>query len=209
MQHIRMWTSFDENSIEILKEIQMSGPSTWDATKMRLPIGSLIQCIVTRHEPFGVFALLPGVPFDGLIQIVDFKDKDEGRMTMKDFPPIGTQLNVVVLGFQESTREIWLGAKPSQIASSNPTEVKFGNEITIPVGLRMRADGKFEFFGVSAVNALVPNTMKVLRIEQGDAFFIKSEGPDDDVRLRISGFSLRVVVERSSGGQQAGDTAPY
>ena len=73
----------------------------------------------------------------------------------------------------------------------------------------MRADGKFEFFGVSAVNALVPNTMKVLRIEQGDAFFIKSEGPDDDVRLRISGFSLRVVVERSSGGQQAGDTAPY
>jgi hypothetical protein len=51
-----------------------------------------------------------------LIQITDFKD--EGRMTVDQYPDVGERITTVVLGFKESGNQIWLGMKPSQIAKA-------------------------------------------------------------------------------------------
>ena len=91
----------------------MSNVAGWDEIKESLPVGSVVSCVVTRHAPFGIFVKISGVPFDGLIQITDFKDA--GRMTLVEFPAIGSSLKAVVLGFKEMGRQIWLGVKPSQI----------------------------------------------------------------------------------------------
>lgn len=85
----------------------------WKELQQSLPAGSLVSCMVTRHAPFGVFAKIPGVPLDGLIQITDFRD--EGRMTVDEYPAIGSVLTASVLGFKESGCQIWLGVKASQI----------------------------------------------------------------------------------------------
>ncbi len=98
----------------------MTEPKTWDETKRELRAGSLVSCTVTRHAPFGVFAKIPGLPFDGLIQIIDFKD--EGKMTADEFPAIGNTLSAVDLGFKEDAHQIWLGVKPSQINSADQCE---------------------------------------------------------------------------------------
>jgi ribosomal protein S1 len=93
----------------------MDDVAGWNQIKETLPIGTLVSCAVIQHAPFGVFVSIPAVPFDGLIQITDFKD--EGRMTPAEFPAIGTSLKAVVLGFKETGRQIWLGVKPSQFAA--------------------------------------------------------------------------------------------
>jgi ribosomal protein S1 len=91
----------------------MNDVAAWEKLKQSLPIGSIVSGVATRHAPFGVFVTITGVPFDGLIQITDFKDT--GRMTPDEFPAIGSNLGAVVLGFKETGRQIWLGIRPSQI----------------------------------------------------------------------------------------------
>ena len=91
----------------------MNDASGWDEPKESLPVGSIASCVVTKHAPFGVFVKINRVPFDGLIQITDFKDS--GRMTPLEFPAIGSSLKAVVLGFKETGATIWPGVKPSQI----------------------------------------------------------------------------------------------
>jgi hypothetical protein len=96
----------------------------WAEIKESLPVGSIVSCVVTGHAPFGVFVKIPGVPFDGLIQITDFKD--EGRMTPTEFPLIGSTLRkAAVLGFKETGRQIWLGVKPSQIGIPETAPIHF------------------------------------------------------------------------------------
>ena len=85
----------------------------WSEIQRKLPLGSLVSCVVTRHEPFGIFGNIPGVRFVGLIQITDFKD--EGRMTVDEYPRLGCALTAKVLGFKQTERQIWLGVKPSQV----------------------------------------------------------------------------------------------
>ncbi len=88
----------------------------WDELKRSLRVGSRVAGFVTRHEPFGVFVEIPGIPFEGLVQITGFKD--EGRMTVDEFPPFGSPLAAVVLGFKETGQQIWLGVKPSQLSGT-------------------------------------------------------------------------------------------
>lgn len=85
----------------------------WTDIKRSLAIGAMVRFAVVRHEPFGVFASIEGVAFPGLIQITDFKDA--ARMTPQEYPPLGTTMIAVVLGYQESTKQIWLGVRPSQM----------------------------------------------------------------------------------------------
>jgi pimeloyl-ACP methyl ester carboxylesterase len=68
---------------------------------------------VKAHQPFGAFTSIPNVPFDGLIQITDISDGR--RVTPSDFPPIGSEVETIVLGFKEFGKQIWLGMRPSQL----------------------------------------------------------------------------------------------
>jgi ribosomal protein S1 len=91
----------------------MTNDQMWESVKESLPIGTHVVCRVLEHRPFGVFAMLAALPFDGLIQITDFKD--EGPMNPSDYPPVGVELDAVVLGFSDSRTQIWLGTRPSQL----------------------------------------------------------------------------------------------
>jgi ribosomal protein S1 len=87
--------------------------TAWEEVKDSLRIGMKVRGKVLRHAPFGIFVSLPGIPFDGLVQITDFKDT--GRMTPSEYPALESMIDAVVLGFKESGNQIWLGIKPSQI----------------------------------------------------------------------------------------------
>jgi ribosomal protein S1 len=89
---------------------------SWEEIKNSLQIGSKLKGVVTKHFPFGIFVVLPGIPFTGLVQIPDFKDK--GDMTPSDYPAVGSSVDVVVLGFKETGQQIWLSMKPSQLNKS-------------------------------------------------------------------------------------------
>lgn len=85
---------------------------TWREVKKQLPVGSMIEGRVTRHEAYGMFVDI-GLECEGLIQIVDIKD--EGRATPDDYPSIGTRVVARVLGFKENNRQVSLGMKPSHL----------------------------------------------------------------------------------------------
>jgi ribosomal protein S1 len=90
--------------------------TAWEELKDSLRIGTKVRGKVLRHAPFGIFVSLPGIPFDGLVQITDFKDT--GRMTPNEYPALESTIDAVVLGFKETGNQIWLGMKPSQIDRS-------------------------------------------------------------------------------------------
>ncbi len=93
--------------------------TAWEELKESLRIGTKVQGKVLRHAPFGILVSLPGIPFDGLVQITDFKDT--GRMVPNEYPALNSTIDAVVLGFKETGNQIWLGMKPSQL---RPAEVK-------------------------------------------------------------------------------------
>ena len=88
--------------------------ATWEELKNTLEIGTIIIGTITRHEPYGVFVDI-GYEYDGLIQITDFKD--EGVMTPEEYPAVGDEVQVKVLGFKDPGRQVWLGVRPSQLQS--------------------------------------------------------------------------------------------
>ena len=63
-----------------------------------------------------MFVDVPGVVFDGLVQITDVADAPP--VSVAEFPEIGSEIEAVVLGFKEHNRQIWLGTKPSQLAGA-------------------------------------------------------------------------------------------
>lgn len=93
--------------------------ASWDTVKKTLAIGSRLSVTVKRHEQFGVFVAIPGVPFDGLVKIHEFTDGP--RMTAANYPPVGAVLDAVVLGFHDRDQEIWLSMKPSLLGEAPVT----------------------------------------------------------------------------------------
>lgn len=89
---------------------------SWETIKETLPINARLTVRVTLHRPFGVLVEIPNIPFQGLIQITDFRD--EGRMTPDQYPAVNSVVEAVVLGFKETGKQIWLGMKPSQLCRS-------------------------------------------------------------------------------------------
>ena len=181
----------------------MTETPTWDEIRRKLPAGSPVSCTITRHAPYGVFANIPGLPFDGLIQITDFKD--EGRISTDEYPAVGSTLTAVVLGFKETGHQIWLGVKPSQIGSVDQPQTDPQKLKLVRVGLRVGSDGRFEFFGLVEVKAFLEKGARVIRIEPGEAIMTKVEETDDKVRLRLGGFSVHVIVETRAGQTREGE----
>src|SRR5947207_43933 len=91
----------------------MNAEITWETLKDVMQVVTKVRGVVSRHLPFGIFVSIDGVPFQGLVQITDFKDS--GKMTAEEYPAIGAKVESVVLGFKETGNQIWLGMKPSQL----------------------------------------------------------------------------------------------
>ncbi len=88
--------------------------TTWEELKRAIKVGDRITGNVLRHEAFGVIVDIDH-GYDGLIQITDFEDT--GVMTPEEYPPIGAEVQAVVLGFKEHGRQVWLGVKPAQLST--------------------------------------------------------------------------------------------
>ncbi len=86
---------------------------SWEELKAVLNVGDEISGVVVKHEVFGVFVDI-GCKFDGLIEIVDFRD--EGIMAPEMYPVVGAQVRAKVMGFRDSNNQIWLSVKPSQLS---------------------------------------------------------------------------------------------
>jgi hypothetical protein len=175
----------------------MNDVAGWNEIKESLPIGTLVSGVVSRHAPFGAFLTIPRVPFDGLIQITDFKDV--GRMTPVEYPAIGTSLKAVVLGFKETGRQIWLGVKPSQLAKAESTASGANCLRRMPVGLRLRPDNALEFFGIDEVNSLLRQGARVVEIEPSEAVTTEVGDTEEGSRLQLGEFSLNVIVSPNLG----------
>ena len=63
------------------------------------------------------------------------------------------------------------------------------------VGVRITKETGLAFFGVDEVNAALREGKKVTAIEPGDAIFQKVAEDQENVRLTLSGFTIKVVVE--------------
>jgi ribosomal protein S1 len=99
------WDRWNRESAEWQQE--------WFAAKHQLRIGTIVSVKVVSHESFGVFATIEGIPFLGLISTTEFKD--DGRMTLEEYPPVGAVLDALVLGPNEHQRQMRLGVKPSHL----------------------------------------------------------------------------------------------
>ncbi len=85
---------------------------SWQQIKSRYKIGQFVQGKVEIHAPFGVFVKIDESLVNGLIKIPDFLD--EGEMSEEMYPKIGTTIEAVVVGYNESNcRKVYLNAKPS------------------------------------------------------------------------------------------------
>ena len=94
----------------------MAIDDSWESVKQRLSIGSRVRCVVTQQRNFGVFVRIEGIQFEGLIHITDFKDA--GPMSAEEFPALGSELEAVVMIFNDEARKLRLGVKPSQLRRS-------------------------------------------------------------------------------------------
>jgi hypothetical protein len=65
---------------------------------------------------------------------------------------------------------------------------------TLVIGVRITTESGLSFFGVDEVNAALREGKQVTAIEQGDALFQKVGEDHGNVRLTLSGFTIKVVV---------------
>ena len=178
----------------------MTNEDAWETVKQTLAVGVRVRCRVKEHHPFGIFTTLVDCPFDGLIQITDFKDV--GRMTPTEYPPLGSEVEAVVLGFKERGRQIWLGVKPSQLSKGGDANATRAARKVVPVGLRYTEGKGFEFFGMEEVNSHLRRGGAVIAIEDGKAIMVKAGEGNDTVRLRLGGFSMDVIVDEKKDHEQ-------
>lgn len=97
--------------------VQMVNAQLWNETKNYLKPGTKLKGVVTKHFHWGIFVTLPGIQFQGIVELKDFKDKI--TTASSEFPAVGSSVDVVVLEFKEQGQQIWLGMKPSQLCGSN------------------------------------------------------------------------------------------
>ena len=82
----------------------MNNDLAWESLKQTLRVGTKLRGKVTHHAPYGIFVEIKGAPFAGLVPITDFKDS--GSMTPEEYPPVGSVVDGVVLGFKDNGKQI-------------------------------------------------------------------------------------------------------
>jgi len=67
----------------------------------------------------------------------------------------------------------------------------------VEVGLRFDVETGLSFFGIDEVNELLRRGARVVALEPGGAIMRKLGADDDNVRLTLGGFSLKVRIEEA------------
>ncbi len=160
----------------------------WETAKSNIGIGATLNCVVVRHEPFGLFVSVENTTAVGLIERVRLVQ--DGYSTPTDFPQIGSHIKATVLGFRDYSQQIEL-AIPRK---GNTPERPISAEAMVEVGLRIGVDGQLNFFGVEEINQMLASGKSVQRIEKGDALVVKSGESADRVKIQLTGFSVKVIV---------------
>lgn len=103
----------------------------WDRTKAHLAIGEMVNCVVVRHEPFGLFVAIENESAIGLIERV--RMSQDGYNTPTDYPQVGSHISASVLGFRNYSLQVEL-AMPRK---GTTPEQKIDVEKLVEVGLRI------------------------------------------------------------------------
>jgi ribosomal protein S1 len=85
----------------------------WSSLQDEIRCGSRVRGRVLAHQPFGYFVALPKGNL-GLVEIVSIKEPGE-PVSMFDYPPLGADVDAVVLDFTEHNRQVRLSARPSVV----------------------------------------------------------------------------------------------
>ncbi len=64
----------------------------------------------------------------------------------------------------------------------------------LKIGLRV-LEGGLSFFGLEEVNTAISQGRRVVEIKEGSALMRKTNEDGQDVNLKLSGFSITVVME--------------
>ena len=166
-----------------------SNISDWEITKARTEIGSAVDCVVVRHEPFGVFVSIENTNATGLIERV--RMNQDGYNTPNDYPQIGSHIRATVLGFRDWSKQIEL-ALTRKVANSEETS---DLDTSLEVGLRITDSGELAFFGIDDVNSRLLAGKQVIRVQEGRTIMKKAGESSDGVKLRLIGFSVVIVVQ--------------
>lgn len=65
----------------------------------------------------------------------------------------------------------------------------------IKVGLKISPKGEFSYFGLDDINNHIEQGKKIISIQEGDALMRKIEDQDGNKKLKLTGFSLTVLVD--------------
>lgn len=88
----------------------MDEDSDWlnDVTN-RLPLGACVRARVTARPGFGLFVEINEAPgITGLIRIVDYRPTSTIPVSPHDLPPVGTELEAVVVDHNGLSRQVGL-----------------------------------------------------------------------------------------------------
>jgi ribosomal protein S1 len=88
----------------------------WDQVQNLFAIGDVVSCIVKAHHPFGVLVSLEHIPLGGVIERI--RMDTDGFQTPDEYPPIGSVINAIVVGFRDYSRQVEL-AMPKKMAASD------------------------------------------------------------------------------------------
>ena len=167
-------------------------PSDWSELKKRMPVGTHISGLVSKHKPYGFFVDIHGVSFEGLVQITDFREEAH-RATPNDYPPLGEEIQAVVLGFKETGKQIWLGMKSNQLTPKSHPSPQGSQAQSIKIGMKLTKKGGVDYFGLEELNEAIRNGAQVKSIEK-DTVLMKKTEHADSVSLKLIGFSLLVAL---------------
>jgi hypothetical protein len=91
----------------------------WDRTKAHLAIGAVVNCVVVRHELFGLFATIENEPAIGLIERI--RMNQDGYNTPIDYPSVGSHITATVLGFRDYSQQVELAmSRKGTVYGANP-----------------------------------------------------------------------------------------
>ena len=165
--------------------------TSWNLAKASMTVGETVSCIVKEHHPFGVLVSLERTNLNGVIERI--RMRADGYQTPDEYPPIGSVIDAIVLGFRDVSRQVEL-----VLPRKEPVVGRHDHgEEHIEVGLRVGDDGEIEFFGIECVNEMLAIGKTVTRIEKGRAIMVKTGESEDFVKVRLKGFSVLVVVAAS------------
>lgn len=66
--------------------------------------------------------------------------------------------------------------------------------MTLLIGLRISRDAGISYFGIDEVNEALKAGKQVVALERGDAMFHKAGEDEVNVRLVLSGFTIKVIL---------------